>query len=380
MKKIVGIFFLIASNFLSSQEKSTYRFAEVDSIGERIEETINLQDKNYINSLFDFDRFVDRFLIKSKKKKINDFNKNFTKGLRKLDLGDILTTEIAGGAFYNYLKFYLDEHRKFHLLFRLYSEDEGINYHDFLLEDTPDGYKIVDMYVYLTGENWSDTFKSLYVGYILELDKPELKKTAKPYYLSFIKLKKAIELNNQGKSEEAYKLYQEIPEEHKKNKTFRMNLVLITQNLSDHIYARAIEDYSKSFPNDPGLYLLMIEKTMAKAKYDECIQHIDSLDNALEGDDFLDLYRANIYYLKNDYENAENYFLNLAENYPSFLDSYDSLLTIYAETKKFDSAIEILEIMVKDFELSKNRLQYTVRENFIDLYDSQQFKDWLDKE
>ncbi len=373
MKKILISYFILFSIIVNAQ-KSGYNFSKIDSIGYALDSTIANGDKTYFNSVFSTRLFISRFLIITADKSLDEFNRGFAIGFsNKFDFGQILLNEVASGTNYDYLRFYLDKDKKFHLVFRLYS-DQGLNYHDYLLEDTTEGFKIVDLYVYVTGEHMSETIQAVYKG-LLSNEKFG-KGLTDGFTQSVMSLKKIRELVADGKYQDAFDEYQKVSKAAKKKKLFKITLIQITKNLSDDKYIEAIEDYRQEFPNDASLNLLLIDTFYLKKKYAECLQSIDALDKALEGDTFLDLFRGNISYSQGDLESAITYFSNITTNYPNFFEGYDSLLTLYIESNKIEKTLNILDIMIDQFSFTKEEIISNMEESFSDFSKNENFINW----
>ena len=371
------IVWMFATTLYAQQPRSTYDFATIESIGYTIDQTLNEGNGSYFDSIFSFDLFSKRVLIKSQDTLTKKFNEGFTQGLKeRFTFSHQIINEVNQGAFYNYLKFYMDEDFQFHLIFRLYSP-EGLNYHDFLVENTPQGYRLADVYVYITGENMSDTFKSVYLSLIPSKSKDYT--NFKEYILSIVKLKNAAELRREGKYKAAFRQFKKMPEKYRQQKIFKLNYVLATQHISEKKYLEALSEYKNSFPKDASLYLLLMDGYFLNGDYDQCLESLDSLDMMLDGDAFLDLYRANIYYQKGDIDKSEAYMQALLENFPTFYDGYNNMLLLYVDSKQYNKAVEFLDRLMAELEVPKEYIQKVVEETYGDFAKSGQFIDWKEK-
>lgn len=375
-KEIIFILLFICGISSNSQENSDLEI-KLDSIGNKIDETLTNKNKEYVNKIYDINELSKRFIIDSKNKKIKKYNESFINGFSSsFDFGKIILNQIDDGATYDYLNFQKNSDGDYYLLFRLYGN--GLNYHKHLIKKINGEYKIIDTYISLTGEFLSDTFSSIYKGLLHKggLLSNFIKKKKNNSISDLFKIKQMKKLKNEGKYQEAHNLYNTISKEGKKKKLYKITNLMIVAQLNDTIYADAIDDYEKEFPNDVSLYLVSVDGYILSKKYDKAMEAINNLDVAIGGDSFLNFLRGNLYYLKEEFDNSEAKFKEVIEEYPNFLDAYDSLLTIYIETDKTTEAIKILNIMVSDFDLPKDILYNTLKETFPKFYNKEEVVKW----
>src|SRR5690606_9422703 len=105
-------------------------------------------------------RKVDSKLLKTIHDE-NEFDRGLKTGLIEFPKKIISLFEI--GSFYDMVNYRYDEETQtYHMLFRLFQMDEGINYHDYKVSVVNDEFMFDDMYIYLSGEYISDTFTRIF--------------------------------------------------------------------------------------------------------------------------------------------------------------------------------------------------------------------------
>ena len=97
---------------------------------------------------------------------------------------------------------------------------------------------------------------------------------------------------------------------------------------------------------------------------------------ALEGDSFLNMLRANIHYMLIDLDKAIELIEVMMDDYPYSIDAFDTALTLYVEHGKYDKAIEVLNIMNETFELDMDVLKQVVTNGFPEFSKSPQYIKW----
>lgn len=368
----ISLFF--AQSFSQTQKKT---ITELETIGYAIDSTLFNKNKDYFDSIYDMKSMANRFFINSEDTDVQKFNSEFYGGFSKaFSLGNEVIKAINTGSEYTFLRAYSKE-GKYYLLFRLFG-DQGLNYHRHLIKYINGEPKIIDTYVYITGEYLSQTIKVIYNVSLNSLNplKRLLNNSELEDINTMVVIKRSLE---QGEYQKVVDLYESLSKKSKNKKIFNLFVLTAAQYLSDDKYSKYINHYESQFPNDVSLYLISIDGFILKEQYDKALLSIDKLDAAIGKDDFLNYMRGNIYYLKKDYKYAIQKFNSITLDYPLFLDAYDSLLTVYVDSKDYDSAVMVLDIMINNFEVGKEDLEALIAENFTNFSNSTQFENWLNK-
>lgn len=380
MKIILNIFIIhsFAVGIISAQ---TNQLEEIRIIADSIESSLANLDKTYLNSLFKADAILNKFLYNDTSNSFYaEFNKGFSTGFRnRFDFGETLLLELKKDGHYNYLRYWKEDDESYHILFRLYA-DSGLNYHDYKIVKQNENFLIDDVYIYLAGETFSQSIGRVYGAFLLQRVKEKMGDTIDK--LNLIQIQKITDIKvllNENKYEEALKIYNSVPDFVKKEKPFRLIKIFITQNLEEEKYLEAMDEYANAFPNDPSQYLTAIDRYFLQKNYEKTLEMIDSIDSKVGGDDFLDIHRANVYYQKGDLDASEYYFKRLTENYPYFVDGYDSLLSVYIIKENYKEAVNILDILIEEFSYSKESLVEAIESNFETFFKSPVFNKWKAK-
>lgn len=374
MKKLLLGIILYTGLLQAQQAIDTTKF---DYMGRAIDSTLYAGDASYLNDLFDKDHMIKKVTKESDEAYVKEFNIGFEQGVRNsFNLGQQIIVEVGENGTYDFVKSRVNSKGEYHLLFRLYGDNEGLNYHDFKLEKVGAEYKIVDVFFFTSGEYLTETFSNLYNATLSS--RPGLlsrffKKTVLDDLLTIKEIKP---LMASGDYKQAYEKYKKLSSEGKKQKAIQLIGVQIASNIDDETYGRYIKKYEESFSNDPSLYLISIDGYILSEEYNKSLQTIDKLDKALGGDSFLNLLRANVNYYMNNVGKAIEHLEVFMYDYPFFFDGFDSALSLYIEDGKFENAINILTIMIDRFEVDKAELKTVVEENFADFAKSPEYIKW----
>lgn len=384
MKKNILLFLLVSTFFscLSEKEKAEkdkLSYAQIEKMAIVLQEGFLNDDIKSINSLYDKRALANRFLQSTSQKRILEFNNGFYRGFsREFNFGEILITEKSNNdALYDFVNLYEDENENYHILFRFFSKD-GINYHDHLIKKVNNQPKIIDTYIFLSGEFLSDTYRAIYKSTLHNTNYLTGDFSNSRFVKDFEKLQKIRGYINSKNYEKAKRIYESISEYSKKEKIFKLTNITISNNLSIKEYEAAILDYEKEYPNDPSLYLISIDSHLLKGDYKGSLAAIDKLDKYIKGDSFLNFLRGNVYTHQKDYKSATEKINLVIEDYPDFFDAYNTLLTLYLETQNRAEAVKILDVFVNKFEVVKLELKMNLSESYPRFVKSKEFKNWYE--
>ncbi|MDR0792682.1 MAG: hypothetical protein LBE82_05200 [Chitinophagaceae bacterium] len=304
---------------------------EAKAFGNRIEKEITAGKPDILNNIFDITIFSGR-ISDALKDKSNFFIRQSLKGeLANIKLGSEVVKAKGKDGSYSLIKSY-EKDGKRHLLFRLYSVDHNINYHDFELVKRDGHIKAADAYIYTSGEMFSTTLANLYIGL----------KDAKEKDGNLPLIMKLNKLIAQKQYKQAIKIYNNISPQVQKDKAIQLIHISICQSLDDSLYKNALDEYARLYPNEPNAHLLLIDKCFLENDYPKALEHINKLDSIINKDPFQDYYRGLVYKAMDSLTQAGKCFEALRQNMPAFYPGLYQLIKIYAEEKKYPEAKAVL--------------------------------------
>ncbi len=341
-------------------EKTKKNDSLINALGEKLELSIHQSDavffikkfsKERFNQLATYTEYLDGQIKASKQ----TFIESFSDGVQSLPEKIIETTDTGG--FYNFINYYYDADTKtYRMLFRLFSEVEGINYHDFELVPLNGEFYIQDVYIYLTGENLSDTANKLF---LMAMPKNIFERIITRGHADDMKhLLSAIKSQKDANYQKAVNYLNKIKGTLKHSKIFHVMKVLAATNLDEDIYMKAMGDMQKDFKHDPTCHLLSIDYYFIKKDYNKAIQAINQLEIDT-GDGFLNYQRGNIAFASKNYPEAIDYFEKLIGEFPSYDTPKFSLISCYTKMANYDNCVAILnQIMADDTYKAPDLIQF----------------------
>ncbi|MDH4227348.1 MAG: hypothetical protein OEV59_06305 [Deltaproteobacteria bacterium] len=344
---------------------------------EKLEQSMNERDPELFNESLDMEgltrKAVSGYDVDDKMMK--SLIESMTKGLKTNPVGTTIIAMMGEKGSFTFLKM----RAKDKALFRMITNDGGVNYYELYLGEGGDSVKIEDMYVFSNGERTSDTFRRVLVPIIYEEKKGLIGKTL-GWESDFVKhlpdIKKMQTLGNNGDIDGALTEYYALPASVKKDKTImllRIRYASATEDTKE--YMKALTDFEKFYPGDPARDLLLIDYYTIKEKYKEAIASIDSLNKRIGEDPYLYYLRSSVYMVAGDYAGAKASATKAIAADPYMLDAYWALVSISLQEKNYKETATLLTKLEKDFKMEFEDL--TKIEAYSGFVKSAEYKKWM---
>jgi tetratricopeptide (TPR) repeat protein len=289
-------------------------------------------------------------------------------------LGAMIVDDIKQNGTYSFLRAYKKDGANY-LLFRLFTNN-GINYHEFEVKQDKDKFKIIDAYLFLSGEKMSETIARVYNSFRL-LNTASIADSLS-YLQALSELEKIKVLASKGKFSKAYKKWQTLPLSFMKDKLFLITGIQIASYLDDKTYLKAYNQFVSNFPNNSGKYLIPLDGLLIHKNYSMALACVDSLDNSLNNDPMLNYLRGNLLYEMGNYTEAAKKMSVLIESIPDFETGYYSLLGLYVKNKNYIEATQVLDKIVLTFNYYKDDFSPILKE-YPDFINSEEYQVWLNQ-
>lgn len=264
-----------------------------------------------------------------------------------------------------------------HVLFRLNSE-AGMNYHDFTLGRVDGSVRATNMYIYLSGESLSETWRRVMLPMAVEENKNWMQKltTKESEFAKHVKEFHALsQAVRAGNFETALNIYNSLPKSVQNEKVVMLFRLQAASPLGDDEYIRAAQDFRRVHPDEKCLDLLMIDAHYLRGQYEEAIQCINRLDKALGGDPFLNVHRANMLLELGKQDEAIAAARKAVEGAPEEADSYWTLVSVANHSNDHALTLEALRKLENQFEI--DWLDLRESPEFTGFVESSEGKAWL---
>jgi predicted negative regulator of RcsB-dependent stress response len=254
----------------------------------------------------------------------------------------------------------------------------GVNYLDLHLEKGAGGkVKVVDGYVFISGETLSQSVRRFYLMAVAEADLSILDRLAGKEQ-EFLKNVPAMKEMQKAQGEKRYgdviAAYEKLPPNLKKERMFLLPRFAAAAAMNDEKqYARAIDDFEKALPGDPALDLVSIDGHVLRKEWDKAIQRIDSLDSRVH-DPFLEFLRGSMLLQKGDTAGAKARFGAAIQGDPTLQQPYFAAMEVAMKEKDWTSTADLLTAVERDAGVKLANLEQV--DEFSGFVKSKAYKAW----
>jgi hypothetical protein len=180
-------------------------------------------------------------------------------------------------------------------IFRLVGSDGVLNYHEILLSRRPQGIRAVDLFVYASGEQLSVTL----LRAILTLLPPDkqtqlagLSESAAAALREVSRLEYMNKAFNREEYENVLAMYASLPNELRASKPLQAMRLSAARKVNEAEHAAALDEYQKTFSNDPSPYLKWLHPLQRAPRHAELQHALTRLDELVGGDPYLQVVRT----------------------------------------------------------------------------------------
>jgi tetratricopeptide (TPR) repeat protein len=318
---------------------------EALQLAHKMESTIAIRNPVLMDKIIDEDEFSHRVAESNDHTLNRSLMNGAIEGIREAHFGQQIVQALGPEGTYQLVKQYEKDNHQ-HILFRLFGKG-AVNYHDFELIKKGEETRAADVYIYLSGENLSKT-----LGAALMMMQDNMKDMSKTDMDKIDKMKVIRALVARHEMTKAMAAYQELPNDFKRQKLFQLIHIQITSELGNDVYAAALDEYKSLFPNDPNMYLMMVDAYVLRKDYPKALEAVNKLDSFINKDPFQDYYRGLVYKLMADTAHSIACFQRLHTAMPSFGDATLELIVAYEKEGAPDRSAPLLAAAKADKSIS----------------------------
>jgi hypothetical protein len=369
---------------LSAHAEDPKPLTEDECLGfaRKLEKEVAKGDIDAVLARFDWDALLDRVTagVDADDPFVRQYRQTFV--ARQRTGGDVVPVIVDGvrrGGSHTLLRVY-EKGGSRRALFR-FLPPGGFNYHECLLARSKDGrVRIADVYVFLSGENASDSLRRLFLPAAAEASKGLLEKllTSESDMVKYHRSILAISgYTREGRPAEAMRVYRSLPESVQREKCVLLLRLLAAQKLGEKEHAAGLDGLHAQYPDDPCHDLLAINFHILGRRHDEALAAVDRLEQAVGGDPYLVSVRGDIHYAKGDGATAARYAKEAIGAEPTLAAPHWTLVRVSLAERKFDETVKLLLRIEETLGLEVGNL--TKVPGYADFVKSPEHKDWLER-
>ena len=374
MRLLKIVLCMLLALLMLTAKASELTLDELKAFADKVEESVERDSGKFIDTSLDKEFFGARCTRGNAKQKLK---RQFIKGFFKTFKYGPAIAKTAESGHYRMVRCY-KKGAKRHIIFRLVSNGT-LNYHDYWLVRNRDGkIKIVDCYVYTSGENLSDTINRMFIQWNASTDTSFMNKLlqkGRKFNKNMKNLANMSKAMRANRPKEAIRLYKSLSTKFQKQKFFMLIACTNYAKFDNTAYQAKLKEYKKLFPGDPSLSLLLIDYYFLKKEYANSLKMINQLDENLGGDAYLNLFRAYVFQQQGNLKKTMRYAKKTMTALPYAIEAYSTFLAVALGLKDFASVTEGLTLLGKSgFDISRKDI--LADPEYKDYVRSKEFKKW----
>ncbi|WP_224249745.1 tetratricopeptide repeat protein [Hyalangium gracile] len=231
------------------------------------------------------------------------------------------------------------------------SSDAGLNYLDFELARNAKGEVIiVDIYTFISGENFSETARRMYIAALADAQKGILDKLMgkeQEFLKELPKMQKMQQLFLEKKYPEVLDTFAKMGASMRQHKPVLLIRMSAAEKVSEAEYQKSIAEFEKAYPGDPSLDLVSIDGHLLRKDYPAVLKTIDRLNRRVK-DPYLPFLSASVLLDKGDTAEAKKYFEEAIRTDVHYNDAWFALIGLSLQEKAYADTASLLTRFEKD--------------------------------
>jgi len=193
------------------------------------------------------------------------------------------------------------------LQFRLLEASGNLHYIDaYIVKDRQGSIRIDDLRYYNTGESLSKQLVETASQLTSKSDShATYKETAQ----------QAIQLMQDGKIQEAFTVLESLPDDIKQHRLIMRLRIQLEYQLGNEQAENLLNEFKSNYPNDPSIVFTAFTAAIVKDDVEGAASLIDDIYKAVDGDEFLLWYKANLFIARDQYREATSVLSEMENKY-----------------------------------------------------------------
>jgi hypothetical protein len=350
---------------------------EGSAFGKKLEAAILAGDKATAGRLIRLEELAERSVsdLNLSAPLRSGFLSGFNSGGRD-QLTNQLSDIVQKGGKYTFLRVRTVDNR-LRVLMRLILPIGGVNYHDITLTRFADGpVGAEDIHVMASGEMLSQTFRRLLLQIMAEKDQGLLAKLtgAEQVYTAHLpKVQSMMLAVQQGRNQEALRIYHQLPAVLQKDKEFQLTAIRAAQSDRNAEYLELLESFRQNNPNDPASDLMSLDYFLLKKQYDKALDCLGRMEKAVGGDPYLLVFRANALVAAGRYADARAEAEKAVQQEAHLVPAYWARIMVALKEKNHPDTLAWLKKIVEECGMRINEAYIKTNADYAAFAKSPQF-------
>ncbi|MFN9718871.1 MAG: hypothetical protein ACK58L_09275 [Planctomycetota bacterium] len=354
---------------------------DAERIAEAISVAIAHEDESAFSSLIDHELFADRILhgLAVSEEFRSSYRKQIADDGGLANVGTDIIDSVKNGGDYSLVRI-VDRNGDHRPVFRmLLADGSGLSHHEIILNEDRNGKsKIVDIFVYLTGEDVSDSLRAIDLSNIAsqsEAVRQSLGTTEAAIVESAGTLQKIQSLATESQADEALELYDDLPANLKTNRGLLMRKLGVAQRVSEEKYFQVLDECQKHHPMEPAFLFRTLDMLAVQERHLDVLNTVERLLQ-LTGDEYLNLMKVKPLLALNRPEDARSAVAAAKKVSDNRIDAYWVETSVLLKAKDYTAVAKQLDEIATKFGMTFNDL--SAIPDYAEFIASDQGKAWLE--
>ncbi len=338
-------------------------------------DSLDNSNSSFFNEHFDVDSIANSLLDSIHGPKIT--KEGFKKGVTDhLDVGMNIISAMGIDGHCKLLKLSKDSIPK--ALYRIVSQG-GVNYFELFLQKNKQGFiRIIDYYPYAVGQQFSNTLRRIYLSSLSDL-RDSIKMDSLSYsdsiYVANIPILDRIGSHfEKGEFSQALGLIDSFPPTIREDKMIQITKLNIAFNEGGEMYLQAVNEFKQKYPKDPLVEVILLDFAFAQQEHTQALAIIDSLNEKIGGDAYLNVMKATIYEDLKKNTIAISLLKEAIQAESSMEEPYWKIISLYMKERKYEEVVSLFPQMQELFDI--NPAEFLVYDGYEKFWESSAYKTW----
>lgn len=340
-------------------------------------------DLEGLNGLFDWSQLYDVVLsgMEMTTRRRRDLVLELRGGMnRDYSFTSQMIKNVEAGGTLDYLRTRDDQGRHV-ILYRMLRpiSTGGVDYVEFVPGRGADGeVRAVDVYFFSTADFFTTSLRHILLPILATESRTFVDRLItgeRDFVHDFPQVVKMAGLINEGHMREALAIVPGLKPETRRQKAVLVNRLRAAQVIDDNEYSAVLEEFRRAYPHDPCLDLILVDYYVLKKEFVRARESADRLDEAVGGDPYLDVLRANVNMVAGDLKAARDLANRAIKREPGLVPAYVSLLAVSVQEKNFGESLNMLKMLDQKHKIKIGDL--TAVPEYSGFVKSPQYQEWL---
>lgn len=245
------------------------------------------------------------------------------------------------------------------ILFRIAPKKGGVDYLDLIFAKSRGGAKVVDAETYSSSQTLSHGLRREFIKVMLTADPAlvsKLDKADRAFGVSLPQIIRMSALAGEGRHAEVIGLFSRLPDAAQKEKQVLLVELASASQADQRAFNAALDLWRGAYPGEIAIELITANLYYAKRHYEPALAALERFEQALGGDAFIDVVRAQWQKNQNHLEPARVLARKAVGRNPKLHEGWELLISLGMATRNFPEVAQTLTDWEKNAQVDALRV------------------------